>query len=458
MKTTTLFVIQHGWWPTLTILDGAASNQASIKRLVDSEFDPDDAWNYRPVATNFCGIRKLDMWFMVCSAHEMKNLVNALHHSQPNGTRGFDYDPLVPGNKFGWLPIISAYDLDNANAARQLMRKCPGLTKDVVERPGFFKLNVGGALAVTRGDVASAIRSQKVIGWEHTADFLDALGKLFTFGLMFKRMSISAASSIFLGLNSASAPPSTTAATQLDPPEEGEEDDLAPDSDETSVADKMGALETGFTFFATWRANVRAAAASGNYTADDLDLFFLSHVTWHLLACTVNGFRGFCKDFFARRASEQSSKSFMFRIYPIRLTGSALELLFCIVRQMRGVKGGLTHKQFQINLAAHRMSQLHRTASKSPYRAGLQPDNAEDLDLSSESSSLTPMHKHRAAQVVLGDLNPNIAHTSLLKKKKSNTLASASKVPRSSPRSPSKRPGPGPCTDKENTTLPSQDL
>ena len=37
------------------------------------------------------------------------------------------------------------------------------------------------------------------------------------------------------------------------------------------------------------------------------------------------------------------------------------------------------------------------------------------------------MHKHRAAQVVLGDLNPNIAHKSLLKKKKSNTLASASK-------------------------------
>ena len=113
---------------------------------------------------------------------------------------------------------------------------------------------------------------------------------------------------------------------------------------------------------------------------------------------------------------------------------------------MRGVKGGLTHKQFQINLAAHRMNTVQ--ASNLTMR--------RRILICLPSSSLTPMHKHRAAQVVLGDLNPNIAHTSLLKKKTSKTLPGASKVPRSSPGVPLNAPALGLVRTKKIQPYPAR--
>ena len=413
--------------------------------MIDKQFDPDSPYSFEPVATNFMGYHDLSMFFIICPAHEMKNLINALHHSQARDTRSFCYGPATshPSDStrvgtmgsFGWQPIHAIFKKDNNNANRGIPRRCPRLTQDTVDRPAFFKMNVGGALAVTHGDVAAAIRTDHPEA-ARAAEYLDAIRAIYTYGLMFKRLSFGSADSSFLTSQPQSQPssqpesisPSSSESSQsttkttaqapaktLDPISDPiTDDENMPDDD---AIQSMGTLLDGFSFFVRWRENL--VAHVHDFDKDHDDPRFLSPVTYFLLACSVHGFRGFCLDFFRRHGNYQ------YRLYPVRFTGSALELFFCNMRQMRGTKGALTEAQYQSNVAAYVVNQETKTALASASACARGLPGAHRENNHRENANLDPKTPKQAHKRALKDINHasplSTARPSLKKSKKAAT-------------------------------------
>ena len=104
---------------------------------------------------------------------------------------------------------------------------------------------------------------------------------------------------------------------------------------------------------------------------------FLAPETFFLLVVMVQGFRAYAADFFRYHGADGS------RLSPIRITGSALELVFCNLRQLRGNADALDAARYSTAKASYSVMQ-ECNADQSAYASG-----KRKLDADSRHS-LTP--------------------------------------------------------------------
>jgi hypothetical protein len=411
-------LMEFGFQPNLTILDGSAPNQSFIKQVIDVKFridmTQDELLNWIPATRNWLGVKGKTMIYMICPAHQMKNMVNALHHSQQHGTRAFVFSPADDMSEdleqISWSFLEDCWERDNIRQKNNLLRHCPKLTLDAIERPAFAKLNVGLALVPIQGQVAYDIVAHMVDSgdWrgQRTVSFLLGMMRTFTFGLLYRKLSIHAADNAFLGSpipsqasfsgtyiapprERTAAPPAPAPVSHVpvDDPELDENAEFHPsaygisDTDTDSSNFEIGTFFEFFMWLLQWRANVEQFRVSNNLQAVDVEKLFLADQTFFLQCVLTQGFRAYAAEFFRIHKDDGA------RLFPIRFTGSALELIFCNFRQLPGRRGAISEEDYQKAYSIHLLTQ-ECNADRSSYalekgtpssRASLTPTTARSL-------------------------------------------------------------------------------
>lgn len=425
-------LIQYGFMPYLTVLDGSSQNQAFIRHAVDIKFD--ESWsdeeilNWIPATKNFLGIQGLTMFYTVCPAHQLKNLINALHHSQPGGTKAFVFDPNEEMadelSTMSWTFIKEVWDRDNQRQRAGLQRNCPGLTQDAIDRAAFAKLNVGLALAPVKGAVAADLLShmETTGDWSalKTMEYLKGIQRTFTYGLLYKRLSLKSDENAFFGSDieaqdafsgthvapplaqpavavQTAPQPSSSADESFHPSAfdnraEGDDDDDAGDDDaEGAKYAEIGTFCEFFLWLLRWRANVRYFRTQNDLKASQTERMFLAPETFFLTVLLIQGFRAWSSEFFRFHRADGA------RLFLVRITGSALELVFCNLRQQPGHHGAISEHDFQKGYASYLVTQ-ECNAFNSPYNI----DNKKPHD---SRHSLNPMTRSGLKRKYLGDVS-----------------------------------------------------
>jgi hypothetical protein len=122
-------------------------------------------------------------------------------------------------------------------------------------------------------------------------------------------------------------------------------------------------IDDALDWFSAWKRNVDSAAARLNLTASDKNTLFLAWQTFDLLRVLLYGFKEYCR-FFFEKYGHVRPRPF---ISPIRMTGSALELIFCILKQMKGAAGMMNEAKMEDALATLVMQKVTGDTRHSRY-------------------------------------------------------------------------------------------
>lgn len=284
------------------ICDGAATNLAVIKSMMGvrgafgmkSESTPDRHAIDSSIPHPFWRHKKL--FLIVCPAHQLKNMVNALHSSRQAGTKGFVTASSVC---FGWQAIVDLYDREVARFTKGVPREVPKLRKNHVIRDAWTKLNVLPAKVVQQEEVLTELAEYLLVDHpdnlnvQATRDYLLACHKFFEKGVLSHERVRSVES--------------------------------AP----------IASIVKGFDFWTKWLDGL-LAHKQGFEAKDPRQKDFLAWQTWDLLRVVRYGFVEFCKDFTARNPG--------YYVVPVRVTGSAIETVFSQLKHAAG--GRLTATNF----------------------------------------------------------------------------------------------------------------
>eukprot|EP00117_Sycon_ciliatum_P050554 scpid98244/ scgid35672/ len=132
-----------GFKTCAVICDGAATNLSVIKSMMGvrgafgMKSSPDRHMINSSISHPFWRHQKL--FFIVSAAHQLKNMVNALHSSRQGGTKSFG---TASGVCFGWQTILDLYEREVARFFKGVPREVPKLKKNHVLRDAWTKLNV----------------------------------------------------------------------------------------------------------------------------------------------------------------------------------------------------------------------------------------------------------------------------------------------------------------------------
>eukprot|EP00733_Pompholyxophrys_punicea_P000669 Pompholyxophrys_punicea_v1_NODE_225_length_2691_cov_20.567147.p1 type:complete len:789 gc:universal NODE_225_length_2691_cov_20.567147:2426-60(-) len=314
-----------GFYPSLCICDGASPNLSCLKNLMDqdlSAFRKNDE-EIKPFATHFAGIEDLQMFFMICPPHMLKNMINALESSQKTGSKSFSFDSM---KTIDWKFIYQAYYRQVERVKNGGIRQVRGLNSDAINRDSWSKMSVPIAKVFIHGSLTAEMTTHMVetgnFDAEKTISYLNHLEATFR--------------NVFLN--------PTRRIYNMD--------DLA--FEEVFAADK---------FFSQWRKNVEILQEEFHLSVENKNALFLAWQTYDLWRIMVHGFYGYCENFFQRHAQA----NFKAYLKPIRMSGSALELVFSALRQMKGDAASLNEGKFMTAKANYILHELNDIKTKNQY-------------------------------------------------------------------------------------------
>ena len=232
---------------------------------------------------------KLKCHWIICPAHQLKNMISALHSSRPNGTKHF-----VRNNvHFGWLDIIAMKAREDERCKNGQLRFIPGLLQSYTERDSWTRLNVKPSKFFQQDQVLQELydhKSSSALGSQSTKEthaYLSACNQIFERGFMNKK----------------------------------------PVFDEQSPI--LANIDTGFQFFEKWLHDIRSD--NPQFTLTTPQSPFLAWQTYNLRRVCVYGIRGLVKDF-------SLCHSGRYFLVLSRITGSAVESLFSQMKYSAGGK------------------------------------------------------------------------------------------------------------------------
>lgn len=121
------------------VCDGAATNLTVVKNtlgITGSFTTMNDFIPTMSFSNPFDSSMKCH--WIICPAHQLKNMVSALHSSRPGGTKNF----MRHGVHFGWLDIQSLKAREDDRCRNGQLRFVPGLLQSYVDRDSWTRLNV----------------------------------------------------------------------------------------------------------------------------------------------------------------------------------------------------------------------------------------------------------------------------------------------------------------------------
>jgi len=144
-------------------------------------------------------------------------------------------------------------------------------------------------------------------------------------------------------------------------------------------------LDSTLAFLWTWHQGVKKFAMENNI---DRERLFLSDQTIFLLVTMINGFKFFVTNFFTRHPAKF--------LMPIRITGSALELLFCEIRQCMHSRGQeLDARAYTSILSGLTVDHKGASIAQSSYSNDLSKEEQAALRQHSAGSGLQPVSQRK---------------------------------------------------------------
>ncbi|XP_071523557.1 uncharacterized protein [Panulirus ornatus] len=282
---------------TIAIVCDTATMNAACLRGSLGEGGPlgvgnDDTYEINPTFPNPFD-PSLQISWIVCPNHMVINMMNALHSSQRDGSKDFQYG----GISFGWKPLefLLENDIEMENNEAKIS---PLLRKSYIERRHTIKFQyalcpsrilqkpeVIDALEKEIQETTNEDTKQKM---QKTWEFLTATNKIFENGLL-----------SHLGVSSTSEKPVTN-------------------------------IMEGYQWFCDWLKEVHSTADF--QVRNPRQKEFLSWQTWEGLQLSVHGFKSLCKSFHSRHPDRS--------IIPVRLNGSAVDAIFSQVKHYCGTGKG----------------------------------------------------------------------------------------------------------------------
>eukprot|EP00734_Pompholyxophrys_sp_LG126_P000212 Pompholyxophrys_sp_v1_NODE_51_length_2938_cov_13.599723.p1 type:complete len:769 gc:universal NODE_51_length_2938_cov_13.599723:515-2821(+) len=322
---TTLAFYSVGFFPTLSICDGGSANLSCIKSLLDLDKSAfritEEEVDLTPVCHNFAGIKDLTMTFMICPPHMLKNMVNALETSRTEGTKNFMFDSMKSIN---WSHIYSTFYREIERVVGGEIRKVRRLSADAMHRDSWSKMNVGLAKVFIHGDLSAEMISHMIENSSYEAE--KTIELLQHMEATFRDVFLNPKRYVY------------------------NMEDLC-----------FEQLESADSFLSKWRHNVDTMSESLNLTPLEKSRLFLAWQTYDLWRIMVKGFCFYCQSFFKRH--DQGN----FYLKPIRMSGSAIELVFSALRQMKGSSASLTEAKFITAKANFMMHEIHDPKTKNQY-------------------------------------------------------------------------------------------
>ncbi|KAG7161374.1 Latent membrane protein 1-like [Homarus americanus] len=229
--------------------------------------------------------------WIVCPNHMLINVINALHSSQPEGSKDFQYG----GISFGWKALEFLLENDIERKKKNEPRIAPLLRKSYIERRhtikfqyALFPSRILQVLDALEKETKQTVHEDLKPMMEKTWEFLTASNKIFEKGLL-----------------------SNSGVTA---------------TDEEAISNMV----EGYHWFCEWQK--QAHTATDFQVRNPRQKEFLSWQTWDGLQLSVHGFKSLCKNFHSRHPDRA--------IVPIRLNGIAVEDIFSLVRHHCGTGRG----------------------------------------------------------------------------------------------------------------------
>ncbi|KAK8750889.1 hypothetical protein OTU49_015043 [Cherax quadricarinatus] len=275
------------------VCDTAAVNGACLRSSLGERgslsADTDDNYQLHPTFLNPFD-PSLQISWIICPNHMLINMMNALHSSQPDGTKDFKYG----GISFGWKPLELLLENDIGRMEKNESRIAPLLRKSYIERRHAvkFKYALLPSRILQKPEVVDALEKEikqitneksKMV-MQKTWEFLNATSKIFEKGLLSN-----------VGVTS---------------------------ERQEAITNTM----EGYQWFCDWLNDMNATAAL--HLKDPRQKEFLSWQTWEGLRLSLYGFRSLCKNFHSRHPDRA--------IVPLRVNGSAVERVFSQVKNYCG--------------------------------------------------------------------------------------------------------------------------
>ncbi|XP_014669634.1 PREDICTED: uncharacterized protein LOC106810714 [Priapulus caudatus] len=173
----------HGFHVSGVVFDGASTNLATVKLLTTGKRGPyQQPYDIQPWFTNPYR-PQVKVHFVICPSHQLKNMVNALHNSRPQGTRDFmSVQPAEHGTRlvpFGWQAVQDMYAREVERRDKNCLRMVPGLQQSFIVRDAWTKLNVKPAKIMQQEHVLAELKTYAQP--EHTVQQpIDAINVLAT--------------------------------------------------------------------------------------------------------------------------------------------------------------------------------------------------------------------------------------------------------------------------------------
>jgi hypothetical protein len=260
-----------------------------------------DGYDVMPVATDFLGVRGLKTFFLICPPHMLKNMMNSLYASQDGRAKCFLFD----GVKMTFQHVLAAYYRELNRADAGLVRRVPRMTQDVVFKNPWNVMSIPNNKVLVHGELSAEMTAHMEESQDYTAtktvEYIQVMETTFRDVFLNKELRVSGMDSI--------------------------------------VFDK---LEEADSFIRRWQNDVDRVVGRLGLSAEEKSRVFLAWQTFDLWRVMIRGFQGYCRDFFQRYGDIHD----VF-LKPSRMTGSALELIFCCLKQLKGANGAISEAQLE---------------------------------------------------------------------------------------------------------------